>query len=333
MVLGPVGTGVLTRGKILHRPGRETAILRSQKSPQALSGFLAESQACRGGVRLYFAKMPRNTPTLLWLGCLLGLLCLSTPGKGANDDEVAAWELLSRHLPADALARLHAPHAGSGREGAFAEAVVIMDSQPVTDARLQGVMQRLADLAQGDDEIAQASSYLIGRLFQVHFFEPDYVRAAHQYELLADKHPDGYWAQLGLVKLALLVVYLLPEPAEPAARIKAAEELLPRVKVPELQRDLHIVIGRAGLFHGRPVTEVLAHLLAADQIGGLLGIPRADLQLQIAELSRRAGGFDRAEVYFRRFIEENDVDTRVYAVRMKLQEMAEQPRAGEAVSP
>jgi tetratricopeptide (TPR) repeat protein len=246
----------------------------------------------------------------------------------AADAEVgAAWELLGRHLPNDALAQLKHAHASDAREAAFAEAVVRMDVQPVTEAGLQRVEAQLQDLARGTDEIADASAYLVGRLYQAHYFAPDYAKAAAGYEALAAKNPASLWAQLGLVKLMLLKLYALPEPADPLARIAAAEALLPRVTRPDLQRDAHIVIGRARLFHGQPLDGVLEHLVAADQIGGLSGLKRVELQLQIAELSRRGKKWEQARVYFQRFLDENEVDGRIYTVKAKLAEIAAAQRA------
>ena len=258
----------------------------------------------------------------------LSLACMASSALQAGDDVTAAWELVGRHLANDALAGLRARREQGSREAAFAEAVVRMDSQPVTEAGLKQVEERLGELARGSDEIAQASAYLIGRLYQAHFFTPDYPRAAQQYEQLAQRHPESYWAQLGLVKLALLQLFVLPEPAGPAARMAAAETLLPRVTVPELRRDLHIVLGRAGLFHEQPLDAVLAHLVEADRIGGLAMLKRGELQVQIGELSRRAGRWEQAGIYFQRFVDENDVDGRVHTVKVKLAEIAEHQRAG-----
>ena len=262
---------------------------------------------------------------LLWLG-LAGACGV---GRAADADVAATWDLVARHLANDALAGLQAKRAQGDREAAFVEAVVRMDSQPVTQPGLKQVEVQLTGLAQGNDEIAAASAYLIGRLYQAHFFTPDYARAAQEYEQLAEKSPGSYWAQLGLVKLALLKLYKLPEPTEPAARIAAAEALLARLTVPDLQRDAHIVIGRAGIFHGQPMDGVLAHLVAADRIGGLAILKRGELQIQIGELSRREGRWEQARVYFQRFVDDNDVDGRVRTVKMKLAEIAAHQRAGE----
>ena len=230
-----------------------------------------------------------------------------------------AWELVAQHLPRDALARLGKNAAPADREAAFVRAVIQMDSQPASDLRLQHVVAELTELARGNDEVAFASAYLVGRIWQVHFFTPDPARAAQAYATLAGQHPGTYWAQLALVKLALLKLYVLPEPTTPEARIAEVESFLAQVTEPDLQRDLQLVIGRARLFHRLP--GVLPHLLAAAQAGGLMGQIRADLQVQVAELSRREGNLEQAKDYFQQFLAENEVDGRVYTVRMKLAEI------------
>lgn len=249
----------------------------------------------------------------------------------AAEGVAGAWELLARHLPAEALVRVQHARAGDPRERALAQAVVLMDSQPVTDERMRQVLVQLETLARGDDAVAQTAAYLTARVCQTHLFAPDLARAAHAYQDLARRHPESYWGQLAAVKLAVLTLYMLPEPAAPAARVAAAEALLAAVQVPELRRDLLIVIGRGRLFHGLP--GVLPPLIEAERIGGLAGVPRADLQVQIGELSRRAGERAQARVYFGKFLEENEVDPRVYAVRRELEAMAAGEQAAGLPAP
>jgi tetratricopeptide (TPR) repeat protein len=232
-----------------------------------------------------------------------------------------AWELVARHLPSDASAHLKPLGNSADREAALARATVMLDVQPTTEDRLRETLAQLLELARGDDEVALAAGYLAGRVCQVHFFAPDYARAAEIYEGLAQKNPKSRWAQLALVKLAVLKLYALPEPAEPASRVAIAESYLPRVTEPDLRRDLQLAIGRARLFHG--LDGFLPHLVAAAEGGEVRGLPLADLQIQIGELSRRAGAFDQAETFFRKFLAENEVDGRVYAVRQRLAQIAE----------
>ncbi|MEI7553572.1 MAG: hypothetical protein WCL24_14720, partial [Verrucomicrobiota bacterium] len=71
------------------------------------------------------------------------------------------------------------------------------------------------------------------------------------------------------------------------------------------------------------------HLLAADRIGGMAGLKRGELQLQIAELSRREGRWEQARTFFQRFAAENEADGRLYTVNLKLAEIAARTPGGK----
>lgn len=234
-----------------------------------------------------------------------------------------AWRLVAGNLPNEAAAALKASTSDDPRERALAEAVVLAARQPLTDERLIEAERRLNALAAERDEAGAAALYLAGRLHQLHFSTPDLPGAAAYYRRLADYQPESPWAQLGLVKLAVLTLYVLPEPAGPVARIAAAESLLPRVSLPPLRRDLLIVLGRARLFHDVQPEQARENLLAADNIGGLTGLAEADVTLQIGELCFRAGDDARAQDYFERFLKANDADPRGFQVQTRLEAMAE----------
>lgn len=240
----------------------------------------------------------------------------------ADEALAGTWQLLAGNLPGEAAAALKAAASADPRERALAETVVLVARQPLTDQRLLEAERRLNALAAESDETGAAALYLAGRLHQMHFSTPDYAAAAGYYRRLAERQPASPWAQLGLVKLALLTLYMLPEPAGPAARIAAAEALLPRVILPPLRRDLLIVLGRARLFHELQSDQARANLLAADAIGGLTGLAEADVTLQIGELCFRAGDDVRARAYFQRFLKANDADPRGYEVQQRLKAMA-----------
>jgi tetratricopeptide (TPR) repeat protein len=249
------------------------------------------------------------------------LLLLVLPAR-ANDSLAGTWQLLAGNLPGEAAAALTTTTSADPRERALAEAVVLVARQPLTDARLLEAERRLNALAAESDEVGAAALYLAGRLHQLHFSTPDYAVAAGYFRRLAERQPASPWAQLGLVKLALLTLHVLPEPAGPAARIAAVEVLLPRVTRPPLRRDLLIVLGRARLFHNLEPDRARANLLAADAIGGLTGLAAADVTLQIGELCFRAGDDARAREYLQRFMAENEADPRVCTVQQRLRAMA-----------
>lgn len=208
------------------------------------------------------------------------------------------------------------------RETQLAEGVAWMSLQPATDDNMAKAERILARLAEGDDAIAAQAGYLQGRLWQLHYLQPDYAKAAGFYAKLAERQPQSHWAQLGLVKLAMLKLYVLPEKGD---RIAAAEAILQRVHERDLQRDLHLQIGQAGVVLKQPIPRFLSHLVAADEIGGVSGTAREDLIVQIGELSFRAGLKAQAKTYFERYLREYPDNVRAYAVRERLAEINGEP--------
>jgi len=253
---------------------------------------------------------------------LTALLPFARGAEPADAGVIAAWQLMANHLVRDASVRLDRIKGPPSREQAFAEAVVALDYQPVTQDRLREAEAVFEALAKGDDEIADASAYLQARLYQVHYQQPDYVRAAALYRALADRHPASHWAQLGLVKLALLKIYALPEPAAPAERIAAATALLPQIREVNLQRDLHLQLAHAGTFYEQPLETVLPHLQEVDRIGGLVGQAPEDLAVELGELSLRAGHYADARKYFEAYLRDFTPNIRSVTVRKRLEDLA-----------
>jgi tetratricopeptide (TPR) repeat protein len=191
----------------------------------------------------------------------------------------------------------------------------------VTDDRLRAAEAQLAALAQGDDELAAQAAYLQARIWQAHLSQPDFAKAAELFLALAARQPQSRWAQLGLVKLALLHLYALPGPGGPVARHEAAEALLAQISEPALQRDVHLQLGLAGVFYRRPLAEVLEHLLATDRIGGVAGQAAEDLVAQIGELSMRDGQNAQARRYYERYLREYPLSGRCFTVRARLRDL------------
>ena len=123
------------------------------------------------------------------------------------------------------------------------------------------------------------------------------------------------------MKLGLVNLYAASGPADPRARIAGVLALLERIEEPPLRRDLLLQIGWAGLFYELPYAEVLPHLIAAEGIGGMLGITPEDLVIQIGELSFRTGGLEQARHYFQRFLTEFPTNSRRFNVQSRLAEV------------
>jgi tetratricopeptide (TPR) repeat protein len=263
----------------------------------------------------------RRLKTVFLLACLSALPAAADPGLAE------AWSKVAGHLYTEAGLALRG--AEDSRERALAAAVLLAAQQPTTDERLRTAERRLQELAEPDDAVSAAALYLAGRLHQVHFSRPDYARAAEYFEQLAARFPDSHWAQLGLVKLGLLQLYMLPGAGGPDLRLAKAAALLPRLTIPQLRRDLLIVIARSRIFYEQPLDDVLRDLLAADAIGGLTGPALGEFLLQIAELSLRAGHLRQGREYFTRYLGLNTADPRAYTANERLKQIEARLAAGE----
>lgn len=250
---------------------------------------------------------------------LVFVLLLTLPLPAATPAD--AWRALADSRPQDALRLLKA--LPDGREAQLIRALALTHQQPVTDEALRQAELLLVSLAAGEDDYALQAHYLQARLHQVHYASPDPARAAELYSTLAARRPGSRWAQLALVKLALLHLYALPAPAGPESRLQQAEALLARLTEPALQRDLHLQIGQAGLHHGLPPARALPHLRAAERIGGVPGVAQEDLLLQIGELSLRVGDLATSREFFERYLRDYAVNPRCFTVRHRLRHLEE----------
>ncbi|MBS0631700.1 MAG: hypothetical protein JSS11_07275 [Verrucomicrobia bacterium] len=278
--------------------------------------------------------VPRVTP-LPYLRCLYPLILLlsALSGRAAPAPDLpTAWNDIADSKAKLALVKLGRADT-SDRAVQLARATASLDDQPVSDGDLRRAEATFAQLAQGHDELAEQAAYLQARVWQIHLAQPDYARAAELYRALAERNPRSHWAQLGLVKLALVQLYALPDPADPAARLAGAAALLSRVTEPTLQRDLQLQLGQAGIFYKQPLPSIIAHLVAADRIGGTPGAAGEDLILQIGELSLRAGDYATSRAYFERYLRDYEVNPRCFTVKEKLQQIAAHEAAAKGGRP
>ncbi len=255
---------------------------------------------------------------------VLILLALSwsrgAAGAAASADLEQAASALANNRPQDVLRQLRAD--SSSRRERLLWAAGRIGMQPSSDASVREAEAVLAELEHGTDEIAAQAGYLRARIYQLHLNEPDFAKAAQLYAQLAERLPESHWAQLGLVKLGLLKLYVLPDSTDPAAdRLAPAEAILARIREPLLRRDLDLQIGQAGIVLHQPQARFLPHLIAAEQAGGITGNAREDLIVQIGVLSERGGDWARAREYFLRYLEEYPTNVRAFTIRKKLEEV------------
>lgn len=249
---------------------------------------------------------------------LLGALASAAPAGTLAE----AWQLLANYRPDQALPKFEQLGARGGADARTARlgAALSLLAQPSTVpdrvAKARALLAALA--ADGTDDSALAAQFYLARLAEFQAEPPDPVQAAAGFQRLIAGHPDSIWAQAAVPRLAILLLYTAAGPADPAARVAAAEHLAGSARAPLAVMELHLVIADA-IFHYRlPDGEALPHLLAAERAGGMDAATRADVLTQIAELSRLGGDPAQAARYYRTFLAEYPRDARQYPIRRQL---------------
>lgn len=253
---------------------------------------------------------------------LLGLVFAVTASAG---ELTAGWQALANYRAKQALKifgqHLSDANPAMAREARFGRGVALLDNQPVTLGQVEEARSLFTALADsGTDDFAAGARFFLGRIAQHHLAEPDAAEAARQFRQLIAEQGDSVWAQSALSRLALLEIYELNPGWAPAARLAAAEQLLAHAHTPAAQSEVHYAIADAIFFYRLPAAGALPHLLAAERLGRLDWTTRADVLVQIAELSRLTGERKQAAQFYRTFLKENPRDLRDYIVKERLAE-------------
>jgi hypothetical protein len=257
---------------------------------------------------------------------LLFLLLASSALLATGSELSEGWTAITDYKADEALKHFEAAARGAdpavARQARLGRGVALLAKQPVTASQIDEARRIFTDLAQsGGDDPAEAARFYLGRIAQHHQENPDPVEAANQFRLLIAEHENSIWAQSALSRLALLELYALHPTATPEQRVAEADKLLRYAHLPEAQGELHIALAEAIFFYRLPAQQALPHLLAAEPLGGYDRVGRADVLLQIAELSRLSGQKDQAAKYYRMFLQENPRDTANYTARQHLAEV------------
>lgn len=227
-------------------------------------------------------------------------------------------------------AAAHAAFARQAADGSpvarLGEALTLLNLAPKTRDRIvraEALFTALS-LPDIDVEVRVAARYFLGRMAQVHRYEPDWVLAANHFKGLWQDHPHHTLAQLGVVKLALVWLYEVVDPAVRRERFVELEAIASALTYVPAQRDLHYVMGVAYLnFEGDP-RDALRHFLACEAVGARQGRTLSYLYLRIAELALRTDQPELARRYYTHFTTSFPTDFRVNFARARLALLASQ---------
>ncbi len=260
-----------------------------------------------------------------WIGAVLLMLgmvspVLGTPSVGALPE---IWRDVRGYLSPDAMTKIRTmprPEDPAGmREYDFCLAVVTLAQSAMSEGRLDNVVEILENLIAEniDDEVADASRYLLGRIEQYYRRENSGVEAARYFRNLAEHAHSKKWGDLARMKLSLLILYVLPADSS-EARVNEVQQLLDVTDTPIARRELHRLLGRAMMFYNHPPEGALEHLLAADEVGGFRGALGADILVQIGELAWDTGQVELAQSYYERLRTEYPRDPRIFLMDQRI---------------
>jgi len=260
---------------------------------------------------------------LLWL-----LVFVLGAAAAAAQTLADGWRALADYRADDAVGIFERLAGGgdpaAGREARFGQAVALLARQPITPVQIEAARDLFAGLAAaGTDDIGLGSRFYLARIAQHHAAQPDEAAAARLYRELIELRPESVWAQTALGRLAILQLYALDPALPPAERVARAERLVPLARVPAAQAELHWLIAEAIFFHRLPPLPALPHLLAAEKLGRLDAVTHADVLVQIAALSARAGETAQARAHYQKLLDTYPRDQRGYMVKQRLAELGD----------
>ena len=259
-------------------------------------------------------RSPRRTIRLLGAALFVAAIV-----RGADHDLPAAWQALSIGAYEDAAAGFaRAPYERNAQLGA---AITLINQAPVTPSSLEHARDRLVTLATGNDEVAHAARYFLGRLQQLHPISPDAAAAALEYETLIATNSDDTWSRLALIKLAILRLTVLAPAGDAAIRFASAEQLLSRTNDTITQRDLHLIIAEARLNRRVYDAATLNHLRAALSVTPASDALRVDLLVQIGRLATKLGDHETARAHYAEFLKDFPKERRYYTVQSALEHL------------
>lgn len=246
------------------------------------------------------------------LVCGLRESVAETPAK-------SGWELLV-NLKIDEAGGAFRGGAKS-RETRLGEAVVLLNSQPRSQANVAAAGRILEEIVAGgeEDRVATQAAYQLARIAHVHLSNPDYPLAASRYEELIRKHPGDPLADAAVVKLAILRLYSLPQENEYAARFAALDRMGGALRDPDAIRDYNLVVADALARWDLDPQATLDHLQKAYATGRLSGKLESDVLVRISETASGLGNAPLSHDFARRFLDKFPRDERASTIRKTLE--------------
>lgn len=272
------------------------------------------------GQRTLAARLRRVGVTFL-LSLLIPLATSAESLETAPEDPFEfAWDRLSKLLILQSIENFEqaiAEDPERSREGQLGLGIAHLNLQPKSRTTIQTAQDHLLEVKQGDanDEFGIRARYFLGRIQQLHSYDPDWEAAADIYHRLHEEHPDHPMGELARVRWITIHLYEPTDAETKASRFTDAETFRGTFVNDRARRDFHLVMANAYTHFGQDDQEsrqmVLEHLLGAVEAGIHNRQTLATSFVRIAEIARLLENYTLADEFYGRFLDSFTRDNRV----------------------
>lgn len=211
--------------------------------------------------------------------------------------------------------------ATGGREAEFGLAVALLNAPPRSRQRLDEADALFAALETADpqDGWGQAATYYRGRIAALYRSPADPTAARALHLRLWQAHPEGLWGQLACLQLYVADLAAAGDEGAVGEVLGRLAADLPRVRLPEVRRNLHRAAGEVLLLRGWLPEAAADHLLAAQAIGFDEPQTAVAARLQAAFAALRTGRLAVARRLYEEHLAERPRDSRNRLLRERLE--------------
>ncbi len=262
----------------------------------------------------------RLLPLLVWSA----ILAVSRASDPKLVDK--AWDDASMLLVQESYTKFTTAQevkGGGAREIEYGIGVNLLNLQPKTVRninRAEAIFTRLI-ASNPNDEVGIASLYYLARLEQIHRNDPNVPKALQLYAQLIAEHPDHFYAQSAIAKVAILKLCATPTTADKRQALAEVEKLAHLLNEPAARCNFNLVVSTACIQYNLGDEKALRYLIEADTIGIPIQFSEANVLIRIGNLALRLGKRDIAITYFERFLKEFPRSTRAFTVQQKVKEL------------
>ncbi|TVR50875.1 MAG: hypothetical protein EA425_08655 [Puniceicoccaceae bacterium] len=210
------------------------------------------------------------------------------------------------------------------RERDFCLALVLLSAPPITPGRTNeaaALFQRVREADPADD-LGIAALFYLARIEQTHRSPPNLDEAARRFEQLANSHPDNWFGQFAILKLASLELNRADRSKPGVERVDYWLRRGESITDPVLLRNFCWTMGDAVIRHGGSLERALEIYQKGEAIGYSRFDIRALMIVRIHNLAYELGRTDLAIEAAQRYIDEHSRSTIVQFFRDRLRELA-----------